>query len=485
MFDLNPSQLDTVLRADFSTFAEHCFQELTPGTPFTPSPYIDLMAAKLEAVRTGATKRLIINVPPRSLKSHLGSVTLPAFWLGHDPSAKIICVSYAQELADKLSRDNRALMMAPRYQSLFRTRLCPKRQAVGEFTTIQGGSRLATSINGTLTGRRADVLIIDDPLKPDEALSATRRKAVNDWFSNTLMSRLNNKRDGRIILIMQRLHEDDLTGHLMRQGGWELLRLPAIAEADEEYRFKRRFGPSGIFRRKAGEVLHPARDPLAVIQEVRRTIGEYNFAGQYLQSPAPLDGGLVKRDWLRFYTAQERPERFDLTFQSWDTASKPTELSDFSVCTTWGVKAKNLYLLHVLRKQLDYPSLKRAVREQQSVHNAGTVVIEDKASGTQLIQELVSEGMYAVTAYKPQGDKIMRLSAQTAMIENGFVHLPQEVPWLDGYIHELLTFPKGRYDDQVDSTSQALDWYRQHGIDPGALIYMRSIAKEIERRPGY
>jgi predicted phage terminase large subunit-like protein len=461
MLDLTQRERDTLVRLDFCSFAERCFHELDPGTAFVPAPYIELLAAKLRAVRDGKIRRLIINIPPRSLKSLFGSVALPAWWLGHHPSAQIICVSYAQELADKLSRDCRAIMMAPWYQALFPTRLSPKRQAASEFTTTSRGIRLATSVGGVLTGRGADLLIIDDPLKPDEALSATRRNAANHWFSNTLMSRSSNKQEGAITLIMQRLHEDDLTGHLLNLGGWELLRLPAIAEADEEHLIDRLLGPPRRFFHKEGDALHPERDPLGVLQEMRRTIGEYDFAGQYQQSPAPLDGGIVKRDWLRCYTAQERPESFDIVVQSWDTASKPTELSDYSVCTTWGAKGEHLFLLHVSRKQLDYPDLKRAVREQQELYKAAAVVIEDKASGTQLIQELTSEGMHAIKAYKPVGDKVMRLHAQTGRIENGFVHLPQEAHWLDAYTHELLTFPKGRYDDQVDSTAQALDWFRQ------------------------
>ena len=152
--------------------------------------------------------------------------------------------------------------------------------------------------------------------------------------------------------------------------------------------------------------------------------------------------------------------------QSWDTANKASELSDFSVRTSWGIKGKNLYLLHVLRRRMEYPELKRAVREQAQAFAASVVLIEDKASGTQLIQELVAEGLHAVTRYQPQSDKIMRMHAQTAMIENGFVHLPKEAGWLAEYLHELTAFPKGRHDDQVDSTAQMLDWFKRGGQEP-------------------
>jgi predicted phage terminase large subunit-like protein len=169
----------------------------------------------------------------------------------------------------------------------------------------------------------------------------------------------------------------------------------------------------------------------------------------------------VKAEWFKRYGEKDRPESFDRVVQSWDTANKATELSDFSVCTTWGIKGKSLYLLSVLRKHLEYPDLKRAVREQQKLFNASVVLIEDKASGTQLIQELTVEGCYAVTKYKPECDKVMRLNAQTALIENGFVYIPETASWLAEYLHEMTVFPKGKHDDQVDSTAQFLDWIKK------------------------
>jgi predicted phage terminase large subunit-like protein len=224
------------------------------------------------------------------------------------------------------------------------------------------------------------------------------------------------------------------------------------------------------FRRRWGEALHPEREPLDTLERIRRTIGEYNFAGQYQQAPAPLGGGLVKAEWFKRYRENERPERFDRIVQSWDTANKATELSDFSVCTTWGVKGKNLFLLAVFRRRLEYPALKRAVREQQSLFGANVVLIEDKASGTQLIQELVAEGCYAATSYKPTSDKIMRLHAQTAMIENGFVHIPETAPWLAEFLHEMTVFPNGKHDDQVDATAQFLDWVK-HPLSGGQAYF--------------
>jgi predicted phage terminase large subunit-like protein len=423
------------------------------------------MAGKLAAVRDGRIRRLIISVPPRHLKSHLASVAFPAWCLGHDPSAQIVCASYAQDLADKLSRDCRRIVSSDRYQRLFPTRLSPRHQAVPEFETTAQGCRIATSVGGVLTGRGADIIIIDDPLKPEEALSQTQRQAANEWYDHTLYSRLNDKLTGAIVLIMHRLHEDDLAGHVLAQEPWEVVRLPAIAEDDELFRVETVFGRQS-FGRKAGEGLHPEREPPEMLEQIRRTLGEYNFAGQYQQAPSPLGGGMVKAAWFRGYAANERPDQFDRIVQSWDTANKASELSDFSVCTSWGIKGKDLYLLHVLRRRMEYPELKRAVREQCEAFDASVVLIEDKASGTQLIQEMIQEGLHAVTRYQPQSDKIMRMHAQTAMIENGFVHLPKEAAWLPEYLHELTAFPKGKHDDQVDSTAQMLDWFKQAGSGP-------------------
>jgi predicted phage terminase large subunit-like protein len=357
--------------------------------------------------------------------------------------------------------DCRTILSSKWYQDIFPTRLSSQRQAVHDFMTTQQGFRQATSVGGVLTGRGADFIIIDDPLKPDEALSETQRKAVNDWYDHTLYSRLNDKRNGRIILIMQRLHEDDLVGHVLAQESWKLVCLPAIAEQDETHLIQTPYGQKR-FTRRAGEALHTEREPLETLQRLRETLGEYNFAGQYLQAPAPLGGGMVKTEWFKTYAEADCPSKFELVFQSWDTANKPTELSDYSVCTTWGVKEKQIYLLHVLRKRLDYPELKRAVRRQAEDFSPKTILIEDKASGTQLIQELVYEGMHVIKKYQPTMDKIMRMDSVTSTIENGFVHIPEKAPWLQEYLHELAAFPNGKFDDQVDSTSQALDWFKQY-----------------------
>lgn len=462
-----------LLANDLGAFVERCFRHLNPGADYIHGWHIDVLTTWLSSFENEGT-RMIVNLPPRHLKSVICSVALPAWLLGRNPSARIICASYGAELAEQFSRECRSIMESDWYRAVFpKTRLL--RQTATQLTTTRNGSRIATSVDGVLTGRGADYIILDDPIKPDEALSQAVRNKVNAWFSNTVFSRLNDKREGRILIVMQRLNENDLTGHLLGRGEWSHLKLPAIAEDTVPYTYEV-MGEQRVHTHRVGEALHPEREPLEVLESIRATIGAYNFAGQYQQAPTPLEGGMVKRAWFKEYGEGERPETFDLVLQSWDTANKPGELNDYSVCTTWGMAGNRIYLLHVFRKKLSYPELKRAVRDQHEHHRPEVVLVEDKASGTLLIQELVSEGMSSVKAYKPQAglDKHMRMNAQTSVIENGLVYLPKSAEWLDAYVHEMTIFPAGKHDDQVDSTAQALHWFKTaRPVEPGILTFYR------------
>jgi predicted phage terminase large subunit-like protein len=253
---------------------------------------------------------------------------------------------------------------------------------------------------------------------------------------------------------MQRLHEDDMIGFFMSLGGAKLVSFPAIAQEDEELEWQTPFGIRR-HRRAEGEALHPDREPLVALELLKVAMGSRMFSAQYLQMPAPPGGSIVKPEWFQRYDPVNTPE-FDSIIQSWDTASKGTQLSDYSVCTTWAKKGPQLFLLHVLRKRLEYPDLKRAVVEQARLWNAKKVLVEDASSGQALIQDLKNDNFYIVEAVKPKGDKIVRLNSVTAAIEAGQVFVPAQAPWLDEYLYELMMFPAGRYDDQVDSTSQAL-----------------------------
>jgi phage terminase large subunit-like protein len=240
-----------------------------------------------------------------------------------------------------------------------------------------------------------------------------RRKAANDWYFNTLLSRLNSKDNGVIIIVMQRLHQEDLVGEVMEREPWEVLSLPAIARQNESYFYENVLGEQE-FSRKAGEALHPERDSVETYQKIREAVGEYIFSTQYQQDPLLPEGGLIKREWLRFYNPEQLPKFFGHIVQSWDTANKSGELNDYSVCTTWGLHEQKYYLLDVYRKRLTFPQLKRAVIELNQKHKPQKLVIEDKASGTALIQELESEGLFGIDAYQPQpgSDKYMRIAAQ-------------------------------------------------------------------------
>jgi predicted phage terminase large subunit-like protein len=447
-----------LMRSDFAAFIHRSFLELNPHLPFEPNWHIEALAAKLEDVRIGRCKRLIINIPPRHLKSHVVSVCFPAWLLGHHPAKQILAVSYGQDLSDKLARDCRALITSPFYQALFATRLSAERNTVAEFETTEGGNRLSTSVGGVITGRGANVIIVDDPMKADDALSDARRQGVKVWWDNSLRTRLNRQEEDAIVLLLQRLHADDIVAHVQRTEPWDVLSFPALAEKDEHYTFTTPYG-TRVVHRRAGEILHPTLLSASALDALRRTMTEYNFAAQYQQEPQPPSGLIVQRKWLKFYSEKDKPERFDLIVQIWDTANKTTELSDYSVCTTWGVKGHHMYLLDVFRRKLEFPELKRAVKELASLWQSAIVLIEDKSSGTQLIQQLRVDGFSRVQpAPLMDGDKIMRLRAQTAKIEGGFVLFPIEAHWLDTYLSELLTFPNSKFDDQVDSTVFALAW---------------------------
>jgi predicted phage terminase large subunit-like protein len=457
---LSAEEYQVILRNDLTSFIERSFSELNPETTFVPGLYIELIASALEKCRTGRTKRLIINLPPRTLKSHAASVCFPAWLLGHCPSKQIICASYGQDLAEKHARDCRTLMNSAFYRDVFPgALLSPDKQSVNDFMTTSQGCRLATSVGGPLTGRGAEVIIIDDVMKPDDAVSDTRRRAANDWFFNTLMSRLNGKADGVIIIVMQRLHQEDLVGEVLERDEWEVLSLPAIAEQDEMYLIESPFGNS-VYVRKADEALHPERDSVETYRAIRETIGEYPFQSQYQQNPTTREGGLIKRAWIKYCESNDWPKAFDYLLQSWDTANKSGERNDYSVCTTWGTLNGNFYLIDVFRKRLIFPKLRHAVLEQFRKYDVEKVLIEDKGSGSSLIQELKYGEIWCLDAYTPsQGcDKQMRLDAQSIKFESGRVYLPTQAPWLEEYVRELTGFPGSKYDDQVDSTSQALEF---------------------------
>ncbi len=458
---MNNLQLrDAILRQDFAAFIEKVFGTLCPGERYLHNWHLECLAWHLAKAASGERLRLIINLPPRSLKSIAASVALPAWLLGRDPSNRIIAVSYSDELARKHARDSRTIMEADWYRRVFqRTRVNPRKNTESEYATTRQGFRLATSIGGTLTGRGGNVLILDDPIKPADAESLTERRRVNEWYDTTLFSRLDNKAAGAIIVVMQRLHQDDLTGHLIENGGFEVVSLTAIANEAEAVPI----GPASFYQRPPGEALHPERESLGTLEAIKSAIGSRTFEAQYQQNPVPADGNLIKRDWLRRYSVTNAAGPFTQIVQSWDTASKLGTTNDYSVVTTWGIRQNNYYLLDVHRGRWEFPDLLSAAIAQAERHKVKTVLVEDQNSGTALVQSLRQQTRLNVIGLRPGLDKFTRACQQSAAFQAGRVHLPEVAPWMADLEGELLAFPNGKHDDQVDSIVQFLGWAASRG----------------------
>lgn len=438
-------------------FVWNAFELLHPGQKFIPSWHVNAMCQALEKVVSGETKRLIITVPPRHGKSICAAVALPAWMLGHDPSQKIMVASYGSDLAVKHARDFRTVLTTSWYAGLFpRTRLEVGGGRVDEQITQHQGGRKAVSLGGAVTGFGADLIIVDDLMKAADANSPAERQRVRDYYEQTLLSRLNNKSEGRIIVIQQRLHEDDLPGYLLATGQFTHLNLPAIAVEHQDIPLA--FGK--FMRREPGSALCPEREPLSTLEKLRVEMGAYAFSAQYQQDPTPPGGNRIRLEWFGSYSGPVRREEFQWIVQSWDTALTAAPTSDFTAGTTWGLRDKRWHLLDVIRERLDFPDLKRRVIGLANKWNADHVLIEYAGSGISLLQQLRQDEArpWRYHARTPRLDKATRLEAQTARLETGNYLLPIEAHWLSEFRRELLSFPMGKFDDQVDSLIQFVEW---------------------------
>lgn len=456
-----PHLLHALLRQDLASFIARAFATVAPNSPFQPNWHIDVLADYLAACTRGDITRLVINLPPRALKSVSVTVAWPAWLLGRRPTERIIAASYSQQLALKHALDCRLLMETPWYQSAFpHTRLQRGENEKHRFVTTRRGYRLATSVGGTLTGEGGNLIIVDDPLNPRQAMSHDVREGVNDWYRQTLMSRLDDPRRGAVVIVMQRLHRDDLSGFALEQPGWEHLCLPAQADRPLffDYGRARKHMPSG-------ELLHPARLSPRELDRIREALGAYAFAAQYLQSPVPPEGTMIQPHWLLRY--QTPPQ--GRTIHSWDTAIKTGAANDYSVGTVWVCAEGNYYLMHLVRRRMDYPDLRRAVLELAAAMPPDAILIEDKASGQGLIQELRRDTALPVIPIQPEGDKVVRAARASALMESGRVFFPAEAPWLAVLERELFSFPATTHDDQVDSLSQFLLWAHRHASTRAGL----------------
>jgi predicted phage terminase large subunit-like protein len=462
--------VEAVCRSDFVSFFRKSFHTLMPNASLSMNWHIYAMAYALTQVWRGQNKRLIINVPPRSLKSTM-MVALAAFILGHNPSRRVIVVTYGADLSIKFTNDLRAILNSAWYQRLFpRTSISRTKNTEVEVQTTENGFFLGTSVEGSLTGRGGDIVLIDDPLKPMDAFSDAKRERVNTWFSSTLLSRLDDKQTGRIVIFMQRLHADDLAGRLQRSSDdWTTLALPAIAMRQERIQI----GQDAYYDRRVGEVLHGEREPLRILEQIRTQIGTEMFAAQYQQAPVPANSVVMSRDWIRRYERLPEYTSNRKIVQSWDTASKEGELNDYSACVTLLYQGGKIYLLDVLRARFDYPTLRyRAIAYAQS-YRPDIILVEDAGVGTALKVELQNANLPAV-AVQPQLNKKMRMAIQSEKVKNGTILLPKEAWWLSDFEEELFGFPHSAHDDQVDALSQGLA-YEPPGYD------LEVLAKGMER----
>jgi predicted phage terminase large subunit-like protein len=446
------------LKYNFKSFLLKCFYTLAPGTKFIDNWHIDLILEYLEEIERCHISRLIINVPPRSLKSTIISVSWPAWLLGQNPTRKIIVASYSLGLSLKHSQDTRLIMNSHWYKRLFPlTRIAKGANEKSKFVTTQQGFRFATSISGTLTGEGADILIVDDPVTPLQAASKAKRSRVLEWFEQTFSTRLNDKKNGAIVVIMQRLHVDDLSGYLLQKKFWQTLILPAVCEQDTLFKV-------GRFTHlyKQGDFLNPKREGNKEIELAKLELGSYGFNAQYQQSPLRLNNGIIQASWIERYVVM--PTNYDLSYQSWDCAISTSAQADYSVCSTWGIVNQQIYLLDIFRQQLDFISLKKMVISLYEDYKPAGVIIENKASGQPLIQEFTRTSFLPVIKYLPTNDKVNRLLMVSSMFESRKILFPQNASWLAELESELFHFPHAKHDDQVDSISQFLLWFKSKNV---------------------
>jgi predicted phage terminase large subunit-like protein len=446
---------DALLRHDLSAFIARTFHTVNPGTPYLPNWHIRLIADYLEATRRSEITRLLINMPPRMMKSLCVTVAWPAFLLGHDPAARILAASYSQYLALKHAQDTRLVVGSPWFARAFPAfRIAPGQNEKHKFLTTRNGFRFATSTGGAATGEGGDFLIVDDPLSPLQAASATHREQALRWFDQTFSTRLNDKKRGRIVVVMQRLHAEDLSGHLLERGGWEHLCLPAQAERPQRF-----FINGHFYERGAGDLLHPSREGPDELARAARELGSFGYAAQYQQTPMAEQGGMIEPGWLRRYREPPDAEGTRIV-QSWDTAIKSGAGHDASACLTFGERDGMFYLLEAFTLRAEFPALRRAVLAQAEKWQPEAILIEDKASGQSLLQDLRSTTSLPVIGLLPKGDKRTRLAACSPLIEAGRLHLPHHAAWLEAFERELFAFPHAPHDDQVDALSQFLQWRR-------------------------
>ena len=430
--------------------------QMWPG--FISGKHHAIMSNAFERVANGTLKRLIINMPPRHTKSEFASYLLPSWFLGKYPAKKIIQTAHTAELAVGFGRKVRNLVSSEAYAKVFSTKLSSDSKAAGRWNTDMGGDYFAIGVGGAVTGKGADVLIIDDPHSEQEARQNNPAvfDGVYEWYTSGPRQRL--QPGGAIIIVMTRWSKRDLTGQIIKnseKGGvddWEVIEFPAIL-------------PSGT-------PLWPGFWKKEELEAIKAEIPTAKWEAQYQQNPTGNEGAIIKRDMWRIWP-DEHPPQCDFIIQSWDTAFEKNNRADYSACTTWGVfqhpddkgnLKPNIIVLDSFKQRMEFPELKQKAHEMYKEWNPDTLIIEKKAAGAPLIYELRMMGI-PLSEYTPSkgNDKIARVNAISDLFASGVVWCP-ETRWADELMEELASFPYGDNDDLVDSTSQALIRYRQGGF---------------------
>lgn len=452
-----------------AAFIAEAWDVLEPFEPYQENWHIHYLAEYLEAVTFGEITRLIINIAPRHMKSLLCSVMWPCWEWTFRPESRWLFASYAEDLAHKHSVDRRTLMQSDWYRSRWGRSVIftPDQNQKGRFSNMRRGEMTAVSFGGRVTGLGGNRIVIDDPMNPRMADSDTERESAINFYRKTLHNRLNQPDRDAMVLVMQRLHENDMVGYLKDQE-WERVVIPTEAEVDEQ-----RVGVrSGVVysERKEGDLLWPERFTPAVIAATKLDLGP-DYAAQHQQRPVPITGGIIKDHYWRYYEWAQRDVVLRLASQVdifTDTALKTGEENDWSVAAVWALVLQEhysgfpsgFYLVDLWREKAEFGALKQSLTNLVHAYpNLMNIVVEDKVSGTSLIQEF-QNALLPVLAFNPGDvDKVRRLKVKSGYLEGGLAHLPMGAPWLTEFLSEHRWFPKGEHDDMVDTTSMMLHHY--------------------------
>ncbi len=452
-------------RTDFRVFVDLMFDVLHPGHTFVPADYLNCFGALLMEMERGRYRQVIVNMPPRHMKSTLASIFYPAWRLGRDPTTKVLAASYSDDLAHALSSQTRTVMRSPLYRDLFPKTVLDK-HAVDHIQTTAGGYRYATAIGSTITGFGADLAIVDDPMQPQDAASERVKQKVRSWVSNSLMTRFNDPSRGALILVMHRLAPDDLSATLEPSADF-VLRLPLVAERKESIVV----GGCEVLRRNLGDVLNPQRFDKQKVAELQRSLPDYVWSSQYLQRPTVGGSGMLSVGSFARYDLS-KPPKFEAMIHSWDVGATVT--GNASVCTEWGL-AKNddgqdaLFLTRVVTVRLELPEVKAAILAENAKAKPSLIVLDERGLGLGLAQELrraglsnlqISEATSApldlgARVTRPSDSKIERFGKAALRIASGAVVIPHAAPWLDTFLNEIAAFPNIADDDQVELNDPA------------------------------